>query len=128
MKGIKIFIVLLLLSTPSLAQLKISDNGWPGCEFGSSAQKVPVWSSEVGYNDLYVSHYYTQSDTTVKHDIKPITNDLPIILQLNSYSYRFKYKSEINDKQTIFYYPFCMHGLMHPTAFTGNCFKENRHL
>lgn len=76
-------------------------NGDPGCEFGTPTRKIAVWSSEVGYNNLYAAHYYTGSDSSIKTDIEPITDALEKIMELNSYSYKLKFDTIIDDKTTI---------------------------
>lgn len=87
-------------------------NGWPGCEFGTPTRKIAVWSSEVGYNDLYAAHYYTQSDASVKTEIEPLTNALELIQQINSYSFKMKYDTLIDDKQTLSFLAQEIHNVM----------------
>ena len=74
-------------------------NGSPGAEFGSNVGNIAVWYSGVGYNNLYAKALYTMSDTTHKRDLKPISNTLEKLLQINSYSFRYITEKE-NSKLT----------------------------
>lgn len=76
-------------------------NGSPGCEFGTPTRNIAVWSSEVGYNNLYAGHYYTASDTSIKSEIATITNPLELVLRMNAYSYKFKYNTMSDEKKTL---------------------------
>jgi hypothetical protein len=62
-------------------------NGWPGCEFGTPTRKIAVWSSEVGYNNLYAAHFYTSSDARLKSNIQNITNGIRKVQALNPVSF-----------------------------------------
>lgn len=86
----------------SWAEMKFKvGNGWPGAEIGATpACKIAFWSSGYGYNNLYASHYYTQSDIAVKTNIEPIENALDKILQLSSYSYNLRSDSLVEEKET----------------------------
>ena len=76
-------------------------NGWPGAEIGATpGGKIAFWSSGYGFHKLYAGHYYTLSDTSEKTDIKPVKSTLQKILQLNTYSYKLKSDSLIEEKST----------------------------
>lgn len=62
-------------------------NGWPGCEFGTPTRKIAVWSSEVGYNNLYGAHFYEVSDSRLKANTTLIQNGLHMVMQMQPYSY-----------------------------------------
>ncbi len=73
---------------------------WPGCEFGTPTGKIAVWSSEIGYNDLYALHYWTASDSLIKKEIVPLEKVTEKLLNLNAYSYKLKNDPIRNNKIT----------------------------
>lgn len=73
-------------------------NGWPGAEFGTNIGHVALWSSDYGFNKLYVEKIYELSDSSYKTNIEPLQIGLSEILQLKSYSFHFKHDSIIDPK------------------------------
>ena len=72
----------------------------PGTEIGTSTDKIDFWYSTTGYNNLYAQKFYTQSDSTTKENINPLTKGLDKVKQFKSYSYYFKdNKSKIRRKE-----------------------------
>jgi hypothetical protein len=65
-------------------------NGLPGAEFGTPTKKIAVWASEVGYNELYASVYYTASDKRLKTNTLKLNDGLETVLQLKPYSFYLK--------------------------------------
>lgn len=59
----------------------------PGTEIGSSLDKVEFWYALNGYNVLYAQAYLTQSDSTMKEDIRPLENAPEVLRSLGGYSY-----------------------------------------
>lgn len=80
-------------TTPVEFRFKVG-NGWPGAEMGTNIGTIAFWSGEAGYNDLAAGSVYTPSDSSLKTNIKPLTNALEKIKLINSYSYNFKGENE----------------------------------
>ncbi len=78
-------------SNTTFVELKFKvGNGWPGAEIGTNIGEIAFWSTEYGFNQLYASHFYTQSDSTLKTNIVPIKSGLDMILKLKPCSYQLK--------------------------------------
>ena len=75
----------------------LTDN--PGTEIGTSTDEIEFWYSNTGHNRLYAENFYTQSDSSSKSNIEPLSEALPIIMQLKSYSYTI----DGNDSELISY-------------------------
>jgi hypothetical protein len=65
-------------------------NGSPGCEFGTPTRNIAVWSSEVGYNNLFAAHYFSASDYRLKTNDSILNNGLAKIRQLLPYSFNMR--------------------------------------
>lgn len=74
----------------------------PGTEIGSSTDVIDFWYSTNSHNMLRASSFDKVSDSTLKKDIKPLTNGLENLMQLKTYTYKIlkgpenkeEYKSE----------------------------------
>ena len=84
---------LLLTTYPAIPSIELRmkvGNGAPGAEIGTTVDKIAMWASETSYNKLYAERYLTVSDSTMKVDIKPLTNSLENLLKLKTYSYKLR--------------------------------------
>ncbi|MBX2977931.1 MAG: tail fiber domain-containing protein [Flavobacteriales bacterium] len=65
-------------------------NGVPGAEIGSNVDKIAFWSTETGWNKIYVQEVYEMSDSTNKANIRTIENAKDKLAQLHGYTYEIE--------------------------------------
>ena len=110
MKKLFFIIALLLVTTIAMTQVKVHPDGTlgmgsgnklltitpnnPGPEIGGYSgvpfSKINFWHSSSGYNELVAHKFSLSSDSTLKENITPLREAIPVLQQINAYSYYFK--------------------------------------